>query len=221
MNKNPYSFENIILRIKRHLKNFFTSYLEILKNLASKLNESQFKIIKASFFFIFIFIIGSISYYAIQNQYEYLHRLDGPTVNRIILTDSSFGKVEYSGEIINGNIKGNGILTIRSDEWKITYNGNFENDNVEKKELLTIGKFVKGKIEIVNLKTNNRYMWSGEFDINGLRKGILEKNIKNTKIIYSGIFENNRLEGVGSKYVSIDGFSKMYKGWFEKGELIK
>lgn len=217
---NPYSLKNFALKIRRHLKSFFQSYLKMLKNLWLKIGKNHIKIIKIGFMVLFISVVSVISYKAIRNQYDYLHRFDGPRINKTILSENDFRIVEYLGEIDFGNIRGNGVLTIKSDKWNITFNGVF-NNNSESDNKLTIGEFVSGTIEVVDLDSKNRYVWSGEFNSGNLKKGTIEKSAGNTKVIYTGMFKNNKLDGLGRKYISIDGSSRIYKGWFENGELIE
>ena len=149
-----------------------------------------------------------------------MNRLNGPTVNKLKILNSSYGDITYTGEIKNGTIYGKGILSIIGNEWAVEYNGNFLSpDRSNEENSVNIGNFYQGEITILNRKSGNKYIYNGTFEDNELIEGFIEKNFGNSKVIYTGSFKNNKLCGTGTKYIEIDGKNQTIDGIFVDGEV--
>lgn len=149
-----------------------------------------------------------------------LTKLNGPSVKNLKISNSAYGEITYSGEISNRKIIGDGLLTIVGNKWAIEFSGTFENsDKIDDSREIQIGDFTKGTITIVSLDSGNKYILSGDFDNMNLTKGTLEKQFGDTIVKYTGSFNKNKLNGLGEKYVFINGESKTFKGVFIDNKL--
>lgn len=204
-----YAIKSIPDNIKDFIEetDFAGTINEFLNN---KKNQKIF--IGCSVFLFLIFILFIFNHY--------MTRLDGPTVKNLKINNSAYGNITYSGEIKNKEIVGQGLLTIIGDKWAIEFNGTFEdNNNIDYPKEIQIGDFKNGSIKIINLDSGNTYILSGDFEDNFLKTGYIEKTINGAIIKYTGSFTNNKLNGIGSKYIMINGESKTFEGVFIDNKL--
>ena len=150
----------------------------------------------------------------------HLTKLDGPSVKNLKINNSAYGKITYSGDIKNRKIVGDGLLTIIGNKWAVEFSGTFdESPSFTNTRDVQIGDFSKGTITIVNLDSGNKYILSGEFDDMDLKEGTIEKIFSDATIKYTGNFTKYKLNGLGEKYVYINGKSKTFKGVFIDNKL--
>ncbi len=172
--------------------------------------KKAFVIITISLFVIFICFLINMQ----------LGKLDGPSVKNLKINNSAYGEITYSGAIKNRKIIGSGILTIVGNKWAVEFNGDFvENDSIDNSRNIQIGSFEKGSIKIVNLDSGNTYLLSGNFDNMQLKDGFIEKTFGDTIVKYTGSFNDYKLNGIGEKYVFINGQSVTFKGVFVDNKL--
>lgn len=204
-----YAIKNIPNQIREFFgeTDFSGTVNEFLNN---KKNQRIF--IGCSIFIFLIFVLFVFN--------NYMTRLDGPEVKNLKINNSAYGEITYSGEIFNKKIIGEGLLTIIGNKWAIEFNGTFKNDDhIINSSEIQIGTFEKGTIKIVNLDSGNTYLLSGEFEDYFLKTGFIEKTINGAIVKYTGSFKDNKLNGLGSKYVMINGESKTFEGVFVDNKL--
>ena len=209
---------NTILRLKRIFKETF---IFPFLNLFEKINEN--KKLRNTIVLSIMGIIFIVSvFFGVKNLYSYIHKLDGPNVSNITLSNSEYGKVVYSGSMNKGKVTGNGTLTITGDKWTVEVSGTF-NDKISenKNSRVNFGEFEKGTIKM-NSTDGNSYSWSGDFKDNQLIKGAINKTIDENFVSYNGNFKDGKLNGSGTKTVQKkDEKRQTISGWFENGTLVK
>lgn len=207
--KIKYSIKQIPSVLKNEIKE--TDFSGTINNFINdKKNQKIF--IGVSIFLFLLFILFMFN--------NYMGKLDGPYIKNLKLQNSAYGNITYSGEISNRKIIGNGLLTIIGNKWAIEYNGTFINSkNIDNSRDIQIGEFSEGTIKIVSLDSGNTYIFCGTFEDGFLKNGYIEKNINGAIVKYSGSFINNRLNGIGEKYIMINGENKTFKGVFEDNKL--
>lgn len=213
MNNN---FKNSILRIKRWFKEDIEAIKEKLKNsnMVKKYKENKLKfiLIRVSILLIFILIFSGLYYLnevAIFNE-----NIVGPKATKLELDNGIY----YTGDIENGKIQGKGIITISTINFEMTLNGTFK-EVPEETDLIEIGEFEEGSILIKDLTNNYEYLWEGSFEKYTLKNGKIKITKNNKYIEYTGSFINNKLHGIGTRKVNVDGATQEITGWFEKGIL--
>lgn len=213
MNNN---FKNSILRIKRWFKEDIEAIKEKLKNsnMVKKYKENKLKfiLIRVSILLIFILIFSGLYYLnevAIFNE-----NIVGPKATKLELDNGIY----YTGDIENGKIQGKGIITISTSNFEMTLNGTFK-EVPEETDLIEIGEFEEGSILIKDLTNNYEYLWEGSFEKYTLKNGKIKITKNNKYIEYTGSFINNKLHGIGTRKVNVDGATQEITGWFEKGIL--
>ena len=213
MNNN---FKNSILRIKRWFKEDIEAIKEKFKNsnMVKKYKENKLKfiLIRVSILLIFILIFSGLYYLnevAIFNE-----NIVGPKATKLELDNGIY----YTGDIENGKIQGKGIITISTSNFEMTLNGTFK-EVPEETNLIEIGEFEEGSILIKDLTNNYEYLWEGSFEKYTLKNGKIKITKNNKYIEYTGSFINNKLHGIGTRKVNVDGATQEITGWFEKGIL--
>jgi len=133
------------------------------------------------------------------------------TVKDKFLTNSSFGKVSYSGELVNGLPEGEGVVKIENDEFVATLMGNFKESN-----------FIEGEI-LIEYKNEEKFINSiGKFEKNGLSGlGETSFNLDNITIIKNGEFKDNSLNGRGKKTFYKNGLLISQESGFFKNDKLE
>lgn len=216
---NP--LQRIIYRYHLWFKEDREKFKEKVKNskLYKRYEKNKAKFIITRIIILLILLSIFIALYIFNDFMRYQDSLRNLKVSNLSLGPG----ITYTGDINNGDLYGNGNITIDTNKYTMTINGIFiEPINRNPEDILFIeelhlGTLTQGKITIVDKSNNYSYSWDGKFENFVLKEGKITINKISSIIEYEGSFVNGNLQGIGKKTTQTDGRKIVVDGWFENG----
>lgn len=130
----------------------------------------------------------------------------------VFIGENIYGKMYYSGDILNGKLAGEGKLSIQNSDYKIELNGIFDND-----------KFTTGVVSITDYVNRNNSIMIGSFEEDMVSNAFYRFEDADENVAkYEGTIKNGRLDGFGTAYYLLESNNTAVKktGNFLDGKLV-